>query len=398
MKLALPANYDPDLIPQLAVYPVDEVYGKFPSDLVGGGRPSYMGAPLSEKDLAGYIERLASHGIAFNYLLNSACLGNREWSRAWQKKLMRLLERLAALGVSRLTISTPYLFELVKARFPAFRLKVGVFAQVDTPRRARFWQDLGADTITLESFSINRDLERLAAIREAVGCDLQLIANHPCLPNCPYQPYHQNGFAHASDGSRGLFIDYCFFCCTRQRLEDPSLLIKAGWIRPEDLAAYEAIGYHTFKLIERGMPSAELLKRARTYALRRFEGNLAELILPYGFRESPRLGRGWALRFFYRPWQVSPLKLKELYELARLQGLLFPQHETPIVIDSERIPPDFIDHFRKRDCQRLDCRSCGYCERIAAEAVRVDPEFREQVLLRSESLHQTLVDGGFWSL
>ena len=33
------------------------------------------------------------------------------------------------------------------------------------------------------------------------------------------QPYHQNGFAHSSDGSRELFIDYCFLHCTMERLD-----------------------------------------------------------------------------------------------------------------------------------------------------------------------------------
>ena len=33
----------------------------------------------------------------------------------------------------------------MKSRFPQFFVKVGIYAQVDTPERARFWQELGAD-------------------------------------------------------------------------------------------------------------------------------------------------------------------------------------------------------------------------------------------------------------
>jgi collagenase-like PrtC family protease len=397
VKLSVPANYDEDLVPRLGQYPVEEVYGKYPSDVVGGGRPSYMGTPLTEKRLGAYVSRLAEHGIAFNYLLNSACLGNREWSRSWQRNLERLLDHLLALGIRRLTISVPYLLELVKARFPQFQIKAGIFAQVDTPRRARFWESLGADAITLESFSINRDFERLKAIRAAVNCELQLIANHPCLPNCPYQPYHQNCFAHASDGSHRLFIDYCFLSCTERRLSDPSLLIKAGWIRPEDAGAYEALGFSTFKLLERGMPSAELLKRVQAYSDRSFEGNLAELILPYGFREPPRLKRWWGLRHFLRPWQANPFKLTELLELARLQGMLFAKKDSPVVIDSNRLPADFLDGFAGRNCSNEDCASCGYCESIASQAVRVDPAFQQEVLSRSARLREALVGGRMWT-
>jgi collagenase-like PrtC family protease len=398
MILTLAANYDPELVPALVDYPVREVYGKFPSDFIGGGRPSYMGTPLTEKELRHYVQVLADHGIAFNYLLNAACLSNDEWSRGWQKKLHKLLDRLRDMGIRNLTISTPYLLEVVKARFPDFKVKVGIYAQVDTPRRAREWERMGADAINVESFSINRDFVRLRAIREAVDCELQLIPNHPCLPNCALQPYHQVGHAHASDGSGGLFIDYCFLRCSRRRLEDPSKLIKSAWIRPEDIAAYEEMGYSTFKLIERGIPSPELLKRVRAYSERRFEGNLAELIIPYGFKQPLKKQKFWSLRHFFHPFQANPLKLRRMLEVVKQQGMLFPTDELPFVIDSQRIPDDFVDGFRVRDCTRRDCAECGYCKQIAAEAVTVDPEFRQQMLQAYDEMDEMLVDGGLWNV
>ena len=397
-RFSLAANYDPDLVPALAAYPVDEVYGKFPADGVSGGRPRYLATPLSESDLRQYILRLDRHGMAFNYLLNGACFGNREWTRAWQKRVTALLEKLGDLGVRRLTVSTPFLLELVKRRFPGFKVKVGIYAQVDTPRRARFWEDLGADALTLESFSINRDFRRLAEIRRSVRCDLQLIANHVCLPNCPMQAYHQNGFAHASDDAGPLFIDYCLLRCSRSRLADPSLFIKAAWIRPEDLAAYEALGYTTFKLLERGIPSAELLRRVKAYAERRFTGNLADLLLSYGFKDPIRKESLWALRHFWKPRQASPRRLKPLLDLARLQGMLAPLPESPIRVDAQRIPGDFLDGFRDRDCAALDCRTCGYCERIAAQAVSILPGYRDEVLQKYAEMDRALVGGGLWDV
>ncbi|MBM4024994.1 MAG: peptidase U32 [Planctomycetes bacterium] len=398
MKLSVAANYEFDLVSQLARYPVVEVYGKFPAAFVGGGRPSYMGTPLTRSDLAVYVSLLSRQNIAFNYLLNSSCLGNREWSRRWQRKLMRLLESLGSMGIQRLTVSTPYLLERIKAAFPEFYVKAGVYAQIDTPRRARSWKDLGADALTVESFSINRDFATLQAIREAVDDELQLIANHPCLPNCQMQPYHQNGFAHSSDGSRRLFLDYCFLSCTLQRLEDPSLLVKAGWIRPEDLDCYEALGYEHFKLLERGIPSAELLKRVRAYAGRRFTGNLAELIPPYGFKEPPEKVKLWLLRHFVRPGQVNPLKLRPFYTLMKGQGLLFALNRNPVRIDATKIPADFLQGFQDRCCSRLSCRECRYCEEIAREAVTIDTRFQLEQSAQLREARQQLVDGRLWSV
>lgn len=398
MRLSVAANYDPDLVGKLAGLPVVEVYGKFPADLVGGGRPSYMGTPLSRRELAAYVAELERHDIGFNYLLNSSCLGNREWGRAWQKKLMRLLERLGSMGVRRLTVSTPYLLERIKAAFPQFHVKAGIYAQIDTPRRARFWRDLGADALTLESFSINRDFATLRAIRAAVDGELHLIANHPCLPNCAMQPYHQNGFAHGSDGSRGLFIDYCFLHCTMQRLEDPSMLIKAGWIRPEDIGFYEQMGYEHFKLLERGIPSEELLKRVRAYSDRTSGENLAELILPYGFTQAPAKQRFWLLRHFLRPGQIRPWKLRAFHTMLKSQGMLFALDRNPFRIDTSRIPRDFIHGFERRRCTHLACKDCRYCDDIAARAVTIDPTFREEQLTRMRQAAGSLVTGGLWNV
>ena len=398
MQLTVAANYDPQIVSQLGEYPVREVYGKFPVDFIGGGRPSYMGTPLSRQGLREYVSILGKHGIAFNYLLNSSCMGNREWGRRFQKKIMSLLANLQSWGIRRLTVSTPFLLELIKARFPEFHVKVGIYAQVDTVKRAKFWEDLGADAINLESFSINRDFARLEAIRQAVRCDLQLIANHPCLPNCPMQYYHMNGIAHSSDGSRNLFIDYCFLRCSRMRLEEPANFIRSGWIRPEDLQVYETLGYGTFKLLERGMPSEDLLKRVKAYSDRRFEGNLAEILLPYGFKKPVKKQRFWALRHFIKPWQLNPLRGRKMLDLVKGQGMLFPSANQPIRIDSAAIPEGFIDGFRTRDCAQLDCRQCGYCDKIAAKAVQIDPAFARKFLGKYKEIEQAMASGGLWNV
>jgi hypothetical protein len=212
------------------------------------------------------------------------------------------------------------------------------------------------------------------------------------------QTYHQNGFAHASDDTGTLFIDYCFLRCSRTRLNDPSQFIKSAWIRPEDLAVYEAMGYTTFKLLERGIPSAELLRRVKAYSERRFDGNLAELLLSYGFKQPVRKESLWSLRHFWKPRQVNPLRLKPMLDLARLQGWLSPLPECPIRVDARKIPEDFLDGFRNRDCASLDCQTCGYCERIAAQAVSIPPEYRTEVLKKYAEMDDTMVTGRLWGV
>ena len=212
------------------------------------------------------------------------------------------------------------------------------------------------------------------------------------------QTYHQNGFAHASDDTSTLFIDYCFMRCSRTRLTDPSQFIKSAWIRPEDLAVYEAMGYTTFKLLERGIPSAELLRRVKAYSERRFDGNLAELLLSYGFKQPVRKESFWNLRHFLKPRQVNPLRLKPMLDLARLQGWLSPLPECPIRMEARKIPENFLDGFRNRDCASMDCQTCGYCERIAAQAVSILPGYRTEVLKKYEEMDDAMATGRLWGV
>lgn len=398
MRLAVPANYDAAILPELARLGATEVYGKLPLDEVGGGRPTYMASPLPRRALARYVGAVRAAGMEFNYLLNAACTGNREWTGGFQRRLRRLLDWICEIGAGTVTVVAPLLLQIVKRSYPQLKVKVGIYAQVDTALRARWWEEQGADAINLESFSINREFEKLARIRAAVRCELPLIANHFCQPNCPFQLQHQNGHAHASGADRRFLVDYPLLQCHRRRLDDPSLLISAGWIRPEDAHVYEEMGFHSFKLIERNIPSDVLLQRVRAYAGRRFDGNLAELLFSWGFRSHPPR---WSWLHFLRsfgPWRMHPRSYRLVLSLLREQGFFFTQERAPVVIDTRAIPGDFVQHFRRRSCLDADCRSCGYCGSIARAAVRIDPDFLARVRPLYDKVEDLLVGGGMWGI
>jgi len=396
MRLTVPANYDSAILPDLKRSGAVELYGKLPFDITGGGRPSYMATALSRKGLGSYIDACHAEGLEFNYLMNSACFGNEEWTRRFHRQLDKLLTWLTEKKVETLTIAAPYLVQVVKRRFPHFKVKVGIYAQVDTVKRAKYWEDLGCDTINLESFSINRDFETLAKIRQAVKADLVLIANHFCQPNCPYQIQHQNGHAHASGLNPTFYIDYPIMQCQKNRLTHKELFISAGWIRPEDIHRYEALGYTTFKLLERNIPSDVLVARARAYHDRKWEGNLADLLLSWGFRKRPPKWSPVHMLRAFRFWKM-PLGLSGP-ALAFLKGngmLLYTQEKNPVTIDSTAIPPNFLDRFQKGSCNQRACADCGYCAGIAHRAVSIDPAFLDKMLPLYQDFEDRLTAGRF---
>ncbi|HEY3417623.1 MAG TPA: U32 family peptidase, partial [Armatimonadota bacterium] len=137
-------NFDDQLPARLQPYQAIELFGKLPHDIVGGGRASYMLAPVSRGKLEAHVRAARRQGLAFDYLINPACLGNSEFSADFHRNLRRLLDWVSELGIEWVTVSLPLLLEVVKARYPQLKVKVGVYAMVDSPTRARYWEELGA--------------------------------------------------------------------------------------------------------------------------------------------------------------------------------------------------------------------------------------------------------------
>ncbi|MDO8587100.1 MAG: U32 family peptidase [Armatimonadota bacterium] len=402
LRFSAATNFDNELPARLASHSVVELFGKLPRDAAGGGRASYMLAPVSRHRLEEHVREARRHGMAFDYLINPACMGNREFTAVGQRDLRRLLDWISQIGVEWVTISIPMLLEIVKARYPDLKIRVGVYAQVNSPVRARYWEDLGADCITVEPLTANRDFRRLRAIRDSVKCDLQLLANAACLKECPLSPYHMVSLSHASQThSERFMIDYCLLACSAMKLADPANYLMSPWIRPEDLRLYEAIGYKSFKILERDAPTDTLVNRVRAYHERRFDGNLIELIQPYGYKEKrsgsqPRRGRLWDVRTFLRPWKANPARLLRWREFAKMHGMLYESDQrSPLVIDNRALD-GFVEGLIDRDCGGRDCDLCGYCRNIAQEVVRLDPAYRDRCIDLAQGLLDDMRSGAMW--
>ncbi len=397
MRLSAATNFDDELLQELQGYPVVEVFGKLPRDFVGGGRASYMLAPVSRGRVKRHVAEARKRGIRFNYLLNPVCLGNREFRRWGQRRIAALLDWLGDIGVEAVTVSVPLLLELVKRRYPQFITRVGVFARVATSQQAKFWERMGADSITLDPLLVNRDFGLLHEIREAVRCELQLIPNSDCLLYCPLASYHMVCLSHASQrGYSPFMVDYCFLNCTTARLQDPVNYVRSVWIRPEDLPRYEALGYSDFKILERNAPTEVMVERVRAYTMREYKGNLLNLIQAYGYH-SPggryfQRGLFWGLRYGFNPLMLDLRQAMSIRKLAGLMGLLQARKgPAAVALDNQKLN-GFLDHLPP-DCAGRDCDRCRYCHRWAERAVAIDPGYRRDCLALLHKVREGLCPG-----
>jgi collagenase-like PrtC family protease len=397
-------NFDDGLLDAILGYPVTEVFGKLPSDAIGGGRASFTLPPLSRRRFERHVEKAGSRGIGFNYLLNSACMDNREYTRQGQREIERLLEYIEGAGVSAVTISLPFLLPVIKKRHPRLKVRVGVYARVDGVAKGRFWEDGGADCITLESHSVNRDFGLLAALRKALTIELQLIVNANCQLFCPLSGQHMVNLSHASQKGhplRGFMLDWCVMRCSYDKLKDPAQYLRSEFIRPEDLGMYLDMGYDSFKVLERGAPTPVMVKRVKAYAEGRYNGNLLDLIQPFGYKEKSNASLSEGLfnkwRYLFRPRTVRLSKLMKLKDLAAKRGMLAPLKGEPVYIDNSELS-GFIPGFRDRDCRSKDCAACDWCASYARKAVRVDEAYRSELLKLYEEVFADMYSGEMWGI
>jgi len=132
-----------------------------------------------------------------------------------------------------------------------------------------------------------------------------------------------------------LLNDAYFAGCSIVKLRNPVEWIQMPWIRPEDVPVYVGEGILHFKLSDRLASTDTLLMIARSYLSITSPSDLFILIERDGAKFEI-LGDGNA-----------PKKL---------------------VINSNRIPNNFIDHFVDGSCISTD-HKCRFCKSVARSAI-----------------------------
>ncbi len=418
MELSVPTNWDDDLLDSLQGFPVGDLYGQPDDSPTGGGRPRYLQDRVGKKRVAAHLRKIRDSGWGFTALLNAPCLDNREYQSSFRRSLMDWVGWMRGAGATGVTVTVPLLAEAIKQRYPDLRVKVSVIAHVGTVPRAQAWRALGVDEIAVD-FNANRDLRRLEALRGAVDCDLSLLVNDLCLLDCPFRHYHYNLVGHASQADHptdGFVVDYCFLRCHRRKVQQPFELLRSPWIRPEDLGAYEAIGYRRFKLAGRTKSTPAILRMVRAYASRGYQGNLLDLLegtsrdtstvsfsaLRALMDVAPSLlGKGLAALGRVPAGTPTPGPAHFATLLARLpsrarEDLLAAYVELmrmseAVVIDNQQLD-GFLEGFAARRCGE-DCGSCDHCERYAARSITVDRARVDAIAERLDRVLRGVISG-----
>jgi len=384
VQYLLATNWDFGLLKKLKGTSASGLYGQTGDDPLGGGRMAMFIPQVGPAEAAAFIAQARGQGLSFNYLANAACFDNAEFTRDGYRKIIDHFAWVASTGADMVTVTLPFLVPILKDRFPGLKVCVSSFARIQNAAAARYWEQLGADKLILPEI-MGRDFTALKLIRQAVGCELELIANHACLYFCPLDLHHRTMVSHGSQSGHacgGFAPDFCKLSCQQMKLRAPAELIKSRWIRPEDVGAYEEIGIDCLKLVERFRGTDSLLEILHAYENRRFEGNLARLL------SLPQEG-------VYMPPNLALTERPDLIDMDKMQEVMSVLKEpftAGLCIDNARLD-GFLDYFKKADCLHLDCERCGYCAGVADRAVSIDEKWRQQMIGRFDRALEILTRG-----
>lgn len=378
MEFSVSYNGDLNLIHRLSEYKsVKHIYGAMSNNQIGNGRCIKGLPPIEQQNIEQAVSLAQKCGIEFNYLINGSCMGNREYYKNERYQIEKLLDWVESIGVTWVTVANPVILQLSKKKHPKLKISLSSFANVDNIERAKYFIDMGVDEITVRE-NINREFMLLERLSKFSSCEMQVLTNQTCLYQCPLQFYHDNVMSHGShdlieNQKNDLPFDQCIFFCTYQKFSAPENLIKARWIRPEDLSVYEKYGIHKFKITDRIKSTDWLIKVVNAYHQQHYKGNLADILNIVPFKDKRSAGTlQKGVRFNvdrnFRNAAVSMLSMNVDIDNQGLNGFLKP--------------------FTQQSCQQKDCNTCQYCHKIAQDVISFNDDMTPNIdILRKQLLH-----------
>ena len=269
-----------DLVEQYSSF-LQEIYFPWPGLL--SARELGKDIPALRKRLVDDLRFCRSKGLALDLLVNATCYGDTALTQKQREDYYGHLKELSSLGLMPeiITTTSPYIATITKK----FDASVDRRASVNMRLNSTLAMEYVAEQF--DSFYLCRDLQRdlptvkmFAEWAEQNGKKICMLANSGCLRYCPWQTFHEtllaHDFRHIQGEMRKLDLPstLCVGIVQSKQYEE---ILRASWIRPEDLYQYEPY-ISVFKLSTREADRPDLILQA--YTSRSFNGDLLLLLDP----------------------------------------------------------------------------------------------------------------------
>ena len=279
-----------DLAEQYAPF-LQEVYFPWPG-LLSARELDGDPAPL-RKQLIDDMRFCRSKGMKLDLLMNATCYGENSFTATQRDDYFGHLKEMNEAGIMPeiVTTTSPYIATISKK----YNASVDCRASVNM----RLVSTLAMEYVSREfdSFYICRDVQRdlptvkmFAEWGKKNDKKICMRANSCCLRFCPWQTFHEtllsHHFLHIKNEMKKLSLPstLCSGLIAGKNYEE---ILRASWIRPEDLHLYEPY-VSVIKLSTRESNRPDLILQA--YTSGSFDGDLLQILDPgFSFFAAPKI-------------------------------------------------------------------------------------------------------------
>lgn len=267
-KFSLGYNQDIQMLGLVKIFKdyIKELSFPIPNDILGSGRVVEHSEEY-RKEIKKIIKFCKDNDIEASLLVNPTSEGEEMGSAELTNKIIKFLRENK--GIDSVVLTNPLHVFKIKKEFPEIKIISSVNCFVKNSESALYLKSLGFDEITIDR-DINRDLALIAEIKKEAG-SVRVMLNEGCLRNCPFRKAHFNMISHGNDTE---YFDSN--ACIKILKSQPDKFFSIPFIRPEDLHYYDFAD--TFKLATRTTPTAKLGYVLEAYAMRKFDGDLLDLL------------------------------------------------------------------------------------------------------------------------
>ncbi len=286
VKYSIATIWDDEYLHQLRGIDSDEIIEIFAcrtTNIVGHARIKSSVPNPSRKEAEEHIKVAKKLGFNFNYLLNASSVPYLSSLFEFKKKseLKGYLDWIVDQGIDTVTVADDKLMNFLSKHYPNLNVVVSIVAGTDSVDKVLHYRQYPNVIRINFANDLNKNiakLSKLAYVSSFFGIGSEVLLNESCLYNCPYKKQHYN-FVSEESTSKETFSDEAYHLrCLRDRLNFPFAIFLGGWIRPEDIHLYEGAGMGWGKIAGREMSADYLLRAAKAYASRNFEGELIDLL------------------------------------------------------------------------------------------------------------------------
>ncbi len=365
MKFIVMTNWDNKFLDGLDPRSIEYVCGRLPRDPVGSASilPQNMAKRINKKGLKSYIKCIHAKKMKFNYMFDGHCTGNKEYSWYGNREILDMLKWISDSGADAITVVLPHLVQIIRKDFPHLKVGYGGMRVIWEMTRVKYYDAQGISFLMLNS-ATNRNFRLLRALRNAVKCDLWLTLNSSCLLFCNFGFDHDNFLSHTSNHTAPEIVSEYFHAnCFSEFLKRPFELIRAPWIRPQDLKYYQDVGYDKFVIYPNSSDTEDYLRTINAYKNKSYDGNLLDLLSLMG---------------------------KKIFDIKNCRN-----SKNVVSVDTKKLD-GFLNYFvsLKKDCSAVFCDECKYCEKSAKGVISLAGKSQiKEILQRYKTTIERIEDG-----